>query len=374
MQMMAGNPRAPWRHVDLSLVAATLSISAIGLLMVYSSTRQKQLTEGLDPGYFLKRQAVFFVVGAILMVAVMVFDYQTLREAAPALFAGSVLSLLLVLSPLGSESRGIQAWFQLGPYQLQPSELTKVALIVGLAAFCSTQRGPIEARTLMILLGLVAVPLALVYRQPDFGTAMVLVAIVVGVLVVGGAQGRHLLVLGFIGLVAVVAVLQLGVLQQYQVDRLTAFLDPTVDIQNTAYNLRQSQVAIAAGGFGGRGLFQGTQTNLSFVPEQHTDFIFTAVGEELGFLGAGTLLGLFGLLIWRIWRTAALARDRFGSLLCVGVLAMFVFQVFENIGMTMGMTPVAGIPLPLMSYGGSSTLATMMAVGIVLNVHMRRLR
>ncbi len=370
----SGNPRAPLRHLDLTLLAASLGISAIGLLMIYSSTRQKQLSAGLDPGFYLKRQALFLVVGIVVMVAVMLFDYQALRELAPALFVGAVVTLLLVLSPLGSESRGIQAWFQIGPYQLQPSELTKVVLIVGVAAFCSAHRGELEAGPLTALLGFVAVPVGLVYGQPDLGTAMVLAAIVVGILVVGGAKGRHLAVLGSLGLVAVVAVLQLGVLQQYQVDRLTAFLDPKSDTQSTAYNLRQSQVAIAAGGFSGRGLFEGTQTNLSFVPEQHTDFIFTAVGEELGFLGAGTLLALFGLVIWRVWRTAMLARDQFGSLLCVGVLAMVVFQVFENVGMTMGITPVAGIPLPLMSYGGSSTLATMIALGIVLNVHMRRLR
>ncbi|MGQ0743604.1 MAG: rod shape-determining protein RodA [Acidimicrobiales bacterium] len=367
-------PRDPVRHLDFTLIGAILAISSLGVLMVYSSTRQRQITAGEDPGFYLKRQLLFVALGLVVMVVSVLWDYEILREVAPGLYLGAVTSLALVLSPLGSESRGIQAWFQIGSFQLQPSELAKVALTVALAAFCSAHRGRLEGKPLLLVLGLVAIPLGLVYAQPDLGTAMVLSAIVFGVLVVGGTQGRHLLAMVGLVLVAAVAVLQLGVLKDYQVDRLTAFLDPESDSQGTAYNLQQSQVAIAAGGFLGRGLFQGTQTNLSFVPEQHTDFIFTAVGEELGFIGSATLLGLFGLVIWRVWRTASLARDQFGSLLCVGVLAMLVFQVFENIGMTMGMTPVAGIPLPLMSYGGSSTLATFLGMGLVLNVHMRRLR
>ncbi|MGH3849235.1 MAG: rod shape-determining protein RodA, partial [Pseudonocardiaceae bacterium] len=344
------------------------------LLMIYSSTRQKQLSAGLDPMYFLKRQALFLAIGAVAMVAMMVFDYQVLRELAPALFCGAVVTLALVLSPLGSESRGIQAWFQIGPYQLQPSEFTKVILIIGLAAYCAANRGDLGGRVLAIALGLVMIPLALIYRQPDLGTAMVLAAIIGAVVLVGGAKGRHLAILCGLALMVVVVVLQTGKLQDYQMGRLTSFLDPDAGQDAAAYNQHQSQVAIAAGGFAGQGLFRGTQTNLSFVPEQHTDFIFTAVGEELGFLGSATILGLFGLMIWRTWRAAALSRDEFGSLVCVGVLAMLVFQVFENVGMTMGITPVAGIPLPLMSYGGSSTITTMIAIGLVLNVHMRRLR
>jgi rod shape determining protein RodA len=189
---------------------------------------------------------------------------------------------------------------------------------------------------------------------------------------VGGASPRQIAILTLMGITAIVMVLQLGVLKDYQRDRLAAFLDPKEDVQRSAYNLNQSKIAIAAGGVGGRGLFQGTQTNLSFVPEQHTDFIFTAVGEELGFVGATTLLGLFGLVMWRTWRAAVSAKDQFGMLVCVGVLAMLVFQVFENVGMTMGITPIAGIPLPLMSYGGSATVATFAALGLVISVQSRR--
>jgi rod shape determining protein RodA len=201
---------------------------------------------------------------------------------------------------------------------------------------------------------------------------MVFVAVLMGILLVAGASPRQIAILTLMGITAIVMVLQLGVLKDYQRDRLSAFLDPKEDVQRSAYNLNQSKIAIAAGGVGGRGLFQGTQTNLSFVPEQHTDFIFTAVGEELGFVGACTLLGLFGLVMWRTWRAAITAKDQFGMLVCVGVLAMLVFQVFENVGMTMGITPIAGIPLPLMSYGGSATVATFAALGLVISVQTRR--
>jgi rod shape determining protein RodA len=365
-------PGAAWRQVDLLLVAATLGILAMSLLMIYSSTRQRQIQAGLDPAFFLKRQALFVGIGLVALVLVTLVHYETIRNAVPALYGGALLVLLLVLTPLGTERRGTQAWFQLGPYQFEPSEVAKLVLIAALAAYCAGHRGELDTARLVTAVGLAAGPLLLIYLQPDVGTGMVFVAILMGVLLIGGASPRQIGVLTLLGLTAIVAVLQLGVLEDYQRDRLAAFLDPKEDVQRTAYNLNQSKIAIAAGGLGGRGLFQGTQTNLSFVPEQHTDFIFTAVGEELGFAGAVTLLGLFALVIWRTWRTAVEAKDEFGRLLCVGVLSMLVFQVFENVGMTMGITPIAGIPLPLMSYGGSATVSALMAVGLVLNVHMRR--
>ena len=366
------NPTAIWRHVDLTLLLSSVGTAGIGLLMVYSSTRQKQETAGLDPAFFLKRQAVFLALGLVAMAAVTLVDYRRIRDFTPVIFGGTVLALLLVISPLGTSRRGTQAWFQIGLFQFQPSEVAKLALIIALAAVCSVHRGQLETPNLVAALGLAFVPMALIYVQPDLGTNMVFVGIVIAVLLVAGAQPRHIAVLALLGITAIVFVVELGMLKDYQRDRLTAFLDPQTDTQRSSYNLRQSQIAIAAGGLAGRGLFQGTQTNLSFVPEQHTDFIFTAVGEELGFLGGLSLLAFFGVMTWRIWRAAVLARDQFGRLLCVGVLAMLVFQIFENVGMTMGITPITGIPLPFMSYGGSAMLTSCMAVGLVLNVHMRR--
>jgi rod shape determining protein RodA len=366
------NPAAPYRHLDLTLLLSTLGIAFVGVLMVYSSTRQKQETAGLDPAFFLKRQVVYVALGLVAAVIVALVDYRRIRDFTPILYGGAVLMLLLVISPIGTSRRGTQAWFQIGSFQFQPSEVSKVVLIVALAAVLAAARGSLDTPGLLVALGVAFVPMALIYVQPDLGTNMVFAAVVIAVLLVAGARPRHIAVLTLLGITAVALVVQLGMLQDYQRDRLTAFLDPQTDSQRSSYNLRQSQIAIAAGGVAGRGLFQGTQTNLSFVPEQHTDFIFTAVGEELGLIGGVTLLSLFGVMMWRIWRAAVLARDQFGRLVCVGVLAMLVFQVFENVGMTMGITPITGIPLPFMSYGGSAMIASFVGIGLVLNVHMRR--
>jgi len=366
------NPAAPWRHLDLTLLLATVGTAAIGVLMVYSSTRQKQETAGLDPAFYLKRQLVYLALGLVAMAIVALVDYRRIRDFTPILYGGAVLALLLVISPIGTSRRGTQAWFQIGSFQFQPSEVSKVVLIVALAAVLAAARGNLDTTGLLTALGVAGVPMLLIYLQPDLGTNMVFAAVVIAVLLVAGARPRHIAVLTLLGITGIALVVQLGMLQDYQRDRLTAFLDPQSDSQRSSYNLRQSQIAIAAGGLSGRGLFQGTQTNLSFVPEQHTDFIFTAVGEELGLVGGVALLGFFGVMMWRIWRAAVLARDQFGRLVCVGVLAMLVFQIFENVGMTMGITPITGIPLPFMSYGGSAMIACFVAVGLALNVHMRR--
>ena len=363
---------APWRHLDLVLLGAVVGIAVMGVLMVYSATRHRQELAGLNPQHYLNRQALYLFLGLVTMAVVTAIDYRVLRDLAPALYAGTVVALVLVLSPLGTEARGAQSWFQLGPFQLEPSELAKVALIVCLASYCAMHRDQMDRTRVLTVLGLAGVPMVLIYLQPDVGTDLVFGVIIVGILLVAGARPRHLALLGLAGVVCVVAVLQLGVLKQYQLDRLGAFLNPEGDTQASAYNLHQSVTAIAAGGLAGRGLFQGTQTRNSFVPEQHTDFIFTALGEELGFAGAVTVLALFALVIWRTWRTAVLARDRLGMLICVGVLSMLVFQVFENVGMSMGIMPITGIPLPFMSYGGSATVACFAAIGLVMNVHMRR--
>jgi len=354
------------------LLGSVLVISVLSLVMIYSATRNQQAASSLGGGYYLKRQAIYVGVGLVVMAIVALVDYRSLPEMAPFLYVMTLLVLFLVVSPLGATKRGSQAWFQLGNFQLEPSEFAKVAMIVCLSAFIARHRTELDGRRLGTVLGLVALPLVLIYRQPDFGTAMVFGGILLALLLVGGARPRHLAALVLLGALAAGAALQVGVLKQYQVDRLSAFLDPQGDSQRSTYNLRQSQIAIAAGGVSGKGVFAGSQTNLSFVPEQHTDFIFTAVAEELGFVGAVLLLGLFAIVVWRTWRSAVVSRDRFGTLVCVGVLAMIVFQVFENVGMTMGITPIAGIPLPFMSYGGSSTVASFICIGLVLNVHMRR--
>lgn len=367
----ARRSHSPWRHVDYGLALATLAVSCFGLLMIYSATKGSLASEGLDPHYFLKRQAVFVVIGLAVMVVAMAIDYRRLQDFAPVFYIGSILSLVLILSPIGDRSRGSQAWFQLGPYQLEPSEFTKIALIIGLASFCAYYRGKLGGRELAMVLALAAIPFFLIYKQPDLGTALVLGFILLGVLLVGGVRGRHLALLGAIGILAIAVVLHFGVLKKFQQQRLTAFLDTTSQGQ-ASYNLDESKIAISSGGVAGKGLFHAPLTNLSYVPEQQTDFIWTAVGEQLGLVGCVLLLSLFVLIVWRTWRAASTARDITGTLICVGVLAMFVFQIFENIGMTMGIMPITGIPLPFMSYGGSAIVACFAAVGLVLNVQMRR--
>lgn len=367
-----------WRHADHMLIVASVAVSSIGLLAVFSATRHVLSSKGLAETATVNKQVAFVLVGVVVMVLATFVDYRNLRQLAPYLFAGTVL-LLIAVRPLGANVKGTQARFDVGPYQFQPSELAKIAMVVCVAAFCASFRGSLTGGHITGLLMLSAVPIGLIYLQPDLGTALVFIAVLLGVLAVGGAKPRHLAVLAALGLTAIVLVFQLGVLKQYQLDRFGAFLDQRDSSQRIAYNvspakynLNQSKIAIGSGGLTGRGLFKGTQTNLAYVPEQSTDFVFTVVGEELGLVGSTTLIALFGFITWRIWRAAATARDLFGTLVCVGVLCMFVFQIFENIGMTMGIMPITGIPLPFVSYGGSSTLAAFAGIGLVLNIGMRR--
>jgi rod shape determining protein RodA len=309
------------------------------------------------------------------MALLLAIDYRKLRDYSAFAYVATVVGLLAVLSPLGSNARGSQAWFQLpGGFQLQPSELVKFGIIIALAGYANEHRGEMNPWRLTVTIALAAVPIGLVMLQPDFGTAMVLGLVVITLLAVAGVSVRHLVVLALLGVTFVIAVVNVGLLKQYQVDRLTSFVNQGADARNTTYNTDQSKNAIGNGGVTGRGFGDGSQTAGGFVPEQHTDFIFTAVGEEFGFLGGAALLALFAIVVWRTWRAALFARDFFGTLVCVGVLAMFVFQIFENMGMTMGIMPVTGIPLPFMSYGGSSTVTAFACVALVANVSMRRFR
>jgi rod shape determining protein RodA len=365
--------RAPaaWRHVDLVLLASAAAVSALGALMILSSTR------GSDPDVwdttYLRRQILFLAIGIVGMVLVTLVDYRRLRDVAWLPYLVAVALLALVLSPVGSERRGTQAWFQLGTFQLQPAELAKVVVILAVASLLASADVPLRARWLGLALLTIAVPVGLILLQPDLGTALVFIAITMGMLLIAGARARHIVMLSAVGVVLVVMVLNSDLLEDYQRDRLTNFIDPEgQDIQGEAWNAEQALAALASGATSGKGIGEGTQTRLGFVPEQHTDFIFTAVGEELGFVGSATVLGLLALMGVRIWRTAQIARDRLGMLICVGVLAMLVFQVFQNVGMTTGIMPITGITLPFMSYGGSSVVASWLAIGLVLNVHMRR--
>ncbi len=363
------DPASPRKHIDVGLLVVTGLLSVIGLALIYSARHRRLTDEGLDPLYYVKRQGFALTVGSIALVIVASIDYRKLREWAPYLFLASSGVLLLVVSPLGSKSNGSQAWFQVGSFQLQPSEFAKITLIVALAAFAASGNGHLDRRRLGIALGIALVPAGLIMLQPDLGSALVFAAITMGALLVAGARLRHIVLLTLLGLFSVAAILQTDTLKQYQRDRLTAFVDQA---GAPAYQQTQSKIAFGAGGITGQGYLKGTQTNLSYVPEQHTDFIFTVAGEELGFVGAAIILFLYAVLAWRIWRIGTLSRDLFGMLVCAGALSMLVFQLFENIGMTTGIMPITGIPLPLLSYGGSSTMAFLVLIGLVQSVHMHR--
>jgi rod shape determining protein RodA len=311
------------------------------------------------------------------MVVLMLIDYRRIRDLWALVYL-AILPLLAGVIVLGRNHKGAQAWFQLGPFQFQPSEIAKVVLIVAIAGYCHQHRGDLDAWRLGVIIALSGVVMGLVYAQHDLGTTLVLLVCTSAVLVVAGLKPVHVGVLLMLGATLVGAAIVTGKVQAYQLDRLTGFVDQKTEgiatpLQTPAQlSLRASKTAIASGGLTGTGLFEGLQTKNGFVPEQHTDFIFTAVGEELGFAGGATLIALYALLAWRLWRIALLSSEFFGTLVAIGVLAMLAIQVFENIGMTMGIMPITGLPLPFMSYGGSALIASFMAIGLVLNVHMRR--
>ncbi|MQB00275.1 MAG: rod shape-determining protein RodA [Actinobacteria bacterium] len=367
--------KAPIRHLDPTLLLVTLLLSAYGAVMIYSATVADQRAAGLPEDYFLKRQLAFLIAGAVVLLITTFFDYRRLRGVSPVLYGLTFMGLILVLTPLGESVQGAQRWINLGWFQAQPSELMKLVLIITLAAYMAERGGELSGRDIAVAVALFLIPGALIFFQPDLGTMMVMVSIVCAMLLVGGAKIRHFLVLAGICLVVLAIALQAGLIRNYQVDRLTAFLDPDPDLSSEGYNLVQSKIAIGSGGVRGKGFADPegqTQTALDYVPEQHTDFIFTAVGEQLGFVGTAALLALFAFLLWRALRIATLSRDMFGTLLASGVAALWAFHVFVNVGMTIGIMPITGIPLPFISYGGSSLITNYFAIGLLLNIHMRR--
>jgi rod shape determining protein RodA len=299
-------------------------------------------------------------------------NYRTLRASAPVVYLVACLGLVAVLV-VGTTINGSHSWIVLaGGYQVQPSEFAKVGLVVSIAMLLTERQRREDVRhafDVPIALALAAVPAGLIMLQPDLGTMLVLAFTLLAVLTVAGVDVRWVVGLLLVGVVVVYGAVHFGVLKQYQLDRFRAFTNPNVDTQGVGYNTAQARIAIGDGGLTGSGLFRGSQTNGQFVPEQQTDFVFTVAGEELGFVGAGGIIALFGLLLWRSLRIAGRSPDPFGRLVAVGIAAWFCFQAFVNIGMTLGITPVTGLPLPFVSYGGSSMLANWIAVGLLLNVH-----
>jgi rod shape determining protein RodA len=363
-----------WLQLDPLLLIAAIALIGFGSYVVGTAT---QGDIAGNPHYYLTRQAAYGVVGLVLMLLIARFDYSRLRELKLGVY-GAMIGLILMTLALGTATRGSKRWIDLPFLKLQSSELGKVLLVVALAGFMVDRiRRLSDRETTSRILLLAILPAILVVMQPDLGSGMVYVAIACSVLFVAGTKWTHFVAIGTVTAAIVVAVLVgapaagVHVLKQYQVDRLTAFVNPTDNPRQQGYQLKQSQVAIGSGQKTGRGPERSTQTKLDFLPEHHTDFVFSVVGEEFGFMGAALVLSLYALLIWRALRILTMAKNLYGALIAGGVAAMLMFQIFVNVGMTIGIMPITGVPLPLLSYGGSSVIVTFLALGLLQSIHVQ---
>jgi rod shape determining protein RodA len=368
--------KSPLRHLDWILLAAVLALSLIGTLLVWAATEPGLAKAGEDTRTYLMKQLLNIALGLAFMVAVALLDYRKLRLYAPVLYGVSCLGLLIVLTPLGSIVNGAYSWISLpGGFQIEPSEYAKLSIILMSAMLLGELRQGEQRprlRTAGIALAFAAVPIVLVEAEPDLGVVILMLALIIGLIALSGVRWYWLVAGAGAAAVAVVAVLNLHLIRAYQLDRLTVFLDPSADPRGTGYSAAQSKIAIGHGGWLGQGLFHGQLVSGNFVPEQHTDFIFAVAGEELGFAGCIAIIALLALVLLRALRIAARADDQFGMLVASGVAIWFGVQSFVNIGMTMGIMPVTGLPLPFVSYGGSAIFADMIAVGALQAVYRHR--
>jgi rod shape determining protein RodA len=355
---------------------AVLALSIIGVILVYAATRDWFAANNQDPEYYLKRQLINVVIGIALAYGATLVDYRVLRAYTPILWGIGVLGLTAVLIPgLGSVVNGARSWISLpGGFQIQPAELAKLTIIVGMALILAEreagEKGPSDRQVLYSLV-VAAVPILLIVLQPDLGTVLIISAAVLSIIAISGARLRWVIGLLVVGISGAYIAVASGEVSDYQLNRLRSFIDPYADPQASGYQLRQARITIGSGGLLGKGLFDGPQTNGRFVPEQQTDFIFTVSGEELGFLGSSFILLLYATILMRGFAIAKRTNDLFGRLVTMGVVAWFSFQIFQNIGMTMGLMPMTGVPLPFLSYGGSSMFANMIAIGLLQNVYQR---
>ncbi len=389
MSMTAVRPRATGRgetttrvkaaRLDWVLMCAVAALLALGALLVWSATSTREDLTGGDPTAYLKRHLVNIAIGVVLAVMVTATDHRWVRILAPLVYAASMLGLVLVLV-MGSTINGSRSWIQVGGLSIQPAEFAKLAVVIGMALLVAERtEGSMRTTTswqvgspeVLGMLAIAGLPALLILLQPDLGTMLVLSATVFGVIAVSGARRAWLLGL-FAGAVAAATLaVQLHVLKAYQLDRFMAFTNPGLDPRGAGYNTTQARIAIGNGGIFGQGLFGGSQTTSGFVPEQHTDFVFTVAGEELGLVGSGLLIALLGVVLWRALHIAMRSDDLFGRVAAAGIACWFGFQAFQNIGMCLGIMPVTGVPLPFVSYGGSSMFANLMALGLLQNIHLR---
>ena len=361
---------------DPILTSAVAALLVIGTLLVYAATRNWYAANNLDPEYYLKRHVLNILIGLVLAWGTTIIDYRLLRAYTPIFWGAGVIGLIIVLIPgLGLEVNGAQAWIGLpGGFQIQPAELAKISIIVGMSLILSERthdsNEPTSRDVLQALL-VAGSPVLFILLQPDMGTVFIISASVVTIIAISGAPSRWVVGLILVAVLGAFGATKTGVINSYQVNRLQSFVNPNADTLGTGYQLRQARITVGSGGFLGTGLFDGPQTNGRFVPEQQTDFIFTVAGEQLGFVGSAGILLLYLIILMRAFSIARRANDPYGRLVATGITAWFAFQVFENIGMTLGLMPMTGVPLPFLSYGGSSMFATLIGFGLLQNVHAR---
>ncbi|MFI5689704.1 rod shape-determining protein RodA [Streptomyces sp. NPDC051636] len=365
------------RRLDWPILLAALALSMLGSLLVYSATRNRTEINQGDPYFFLVRHLMNLGIGIALMIGTVWLGHRALRNAVPILYGVSVLLSLVVLTPLGATINGQRNWLVIGGFSLQPAEFLKVTIILGMAMLLAARvdagdKPYPDHRTVFQSLCLAAVPILILLLMPDLGSVLAMVAIILGVLLASGASNRWVFGLLTAGVIGCIAIWQLHILDEYQINRFAAFANPDLDPAGVGYNTNQARIAIGSGGLTGAGLFHGSQTTGQFVPEQQTDFVFTVAGEELGFLGAGLIILLLGVVLWRACRIARDSTELYGTIVAAGTVAWFAFQSFENIGMTLGIMPVTGLPLPFVSYGGSSMFAVWVAVGLLQSIRVQR--
>jgi rod shape determining protein RodA len=361
---------------DPILTSAVAALLVIGTLLVYAATRNWYASNNLDPEYYLKRHVLNILIGIVLAWGTTIIDYRLLRAYTPIVWGAGVIGLIVVLIPgLGLEVNGAQAWIGLpGGFQIQPAELAKISIIVGMSLILSERSHDSDeptTRDVLQALLVAGIPVLFILLQPDMGTVFIISASVVTIIAISGAPSRWVVGLLLVAVLGAFGATKAGVINSYQVNRLQSFVNPNADVLGAGYQLRQARITVGSGGFLGTGLFEGPQTNGRFVPEQQTDFIFTVAGEQLGFVGSAGILILYLIILMRAFSIARRANDPYGRLVATGITAWFAFQIFENIGMTLGLMPMTGVPLPFLSYGGSSMFATLIGFGLLQNVHAR---
>ncbi len=369
------SPWARWAGLDRVLLGAVVLLCMIGCLLVWSATTERDDLTGGDPRAFFAKQLVNVAIGLALMALVVATDHRWVRILAPVAYLVAIVGLVLVLT-MGTTINGSRSWLMIGGLSLQPSELAKLAVVVGMALVVAERsegrwRERVGTVDVLLMLAVAGVPASLILAQPDLGTMLVLTATVFGVIAASGAHRRWLAALAVGGVGVAIFAVVTGFLEDYQVDRFLAFTNPDLDPRGAGYNVEQARIAVGNGGLFGQGLFDGSQTRSGFVPEQHTDFVFTVAGEELGLVGAGLIIALLGVVLWRALAIAARTDDVFGRIAAAGIACWIGFQAFQNIGMCVGIMPVTGVPLPFVSYGGSSMFASLLAVGLLQNIHLR---